>query len=85
MANPGPSRLIEAAQAVIKAQYATPSLLQRQLGVGYAHARQLLAQLEAADVVGVRDPSGGRDVLVRQRDRDAALAKLAGAATHARR
>lgn len=85
MANPGPSRLAEAAQAVIAAQYATPRLIQRRLRVGLAHARQLLAELEAGGVVGARDPAGGRDVLVAPRNLEATLAKLSGAAADARR
>jgi len=58
----------EAVDVVIQYDRASPALLQRRLGIGYARAARLIDQLETAGVVGPADGARPRDVLIRSSD-----------------
>jgi len=53
----------QARQVVIETQKASPSFLQRKLGVGYARAARLIDQLEERGIVGPGNGAKPRDVL----------------------
>lgn len=56
--------LVEAAELVIRAGHASPSMLQRKLRVGWAKVGALLDALERAQVVGPGGEGEPRDVLI---------------------
>ena len=57
-------RFEEAAKMVVTTQRGYTSDLQRNLGIGYAKARCIMDQLEAAGIVGPQNGSKPRQVLV---------------------
>jgi DNA segregation ATPase FtsK/SpoIIIE-like protein len=59
----------QAVELVVKFDRASPSLLQRRLGIGYARAARLIDQLEASGVIAASDGSSQpREVLIRSYD-----------------
>lgn len=54
----------QAVEIVVQYDRASPSLLQRRLGIGYARAARITDQLEAAGVLGPAEGSKPRDVLI---------------------
>ncbi len=58
----------DAAQIVVSNQYASISLLQRKLEIGFNRAARIIDQLEAAGIVGPGAGSKPRDVLVHSLD-----------------
>jgi DNA segregation ATPase FtsK/SpoIIIE-like protein len=58
----------EAVEVVVQYDRASPALLQRRLGIGYARAARLVDQLETAGVVGPADGAKPREVLIRSVD-----------------
>lgn len=58
-------RFEEAARYVVISQRASTSDLQRRLGMGYVKASRVMDQLEVAGIVGSKDGSKPRQVLVR--------------------
>lgn len=55
---------VDALNAVINAQSASASLLQRKLRIGYNRAARLIDELEATKAIGPKDGSNSRKVLV---------------------
>jgi DNA segregation ATPase FtsK/SpoIIIE-like protein len=68
--------LCDAAEAVVRAQLATVTHVQRKLHVGAGRAMRLLDQLQQVGVVG---PPGGREVLVAADNIDAVLERIRAA------
>ncbi len=67
----------DAAQIVVSNQYASISLLQRKLEIGFNRAARIIDQLEAAGIVGPGAGSKPRDVLVHSLDElDEIIARL---------
>jgi hypothetical protein len=73
--------LCEAATIVIDTQFAGASLLAKSLRIGYPRAQALLDQLEQRDVVGPKQGSRSRKVLVSPVDLPAVLAAIRGPET----
>ena len=72
-----PALLTLAAEVVMTTQFASVSMLQRKLRVGFAHAHRLLQQLEDLGVVGAADPDRpDRPVLLPIEDLDRVVAHL---------
>lgn len=57
-------RFEEAARLVVTQQKASTSYLQTALGMGFAKSARVMAQLEAAGIVGLQDGSKPREVLI---------------------
>ena len=57
-------RFEEAARLVVTQQKASTSYLQTALGMGFAKSARVMAQLEAAGIVGPQDGSKPREVLI---------------------
>lgn len=55
----------DAARLVVASQFGSTSLLQRKLQLGYNRAGRIIAQLEAAGIVGPNNGSKAREVLIR--------------------
>ncbi|MEU0532005.1 DNA translocase FtsK [Amycolatopsis tolypomycina] len=70
--------LCEAATIVIETQFAGASLLAKTMRIGFPRAQALLEQLEQRDVVGPKQGSRSRRVLVAPVDLDAVLAAIRG-------
>lgn len=60
--------LLDAKDAILQANKASASLLQRRLRIGYARAARLLDLLESQGFIGPADGAKPREVLVRQND-----------------
>ena len=60
--------LYDAARAVVSRQQCSASFLQRTLGVGYNHALRLVDQLELFGIIGPKDGSKPREVLIANAD-----------------
>lgn len=71
-----PDLLAHAAELVVTAQFASPSMLQRKLRVGYAQAAELITQLQERGVVGPPREGREREVLVERDDLADLLAGL---------
>ena len=73
-------QLAHAAQLVIDQQFASPSNLQRKLGITYAAAILLLEDLEECGVVGPAEGAKPRLVLTTPAERDGVLKHIRGEA-----
>ncbi|GGU66503.1 DNA translocase FtsK [Streptomyces daghestanicus] len=68
--------VVHAADLVISSQFASQSMLQRKLRVGFALAGRLLDVLEQRGIVGPADGSKARDILVAAHAQDDVLREL---------
>lgn len=74
--------LARAAELVVSTQWASTSLLQRRLRVGFAKAGRLMDELEGLGVVEARSSSLSRSVLIDESELPAVLAKINKEATN---
>jgi Ftsk gamma domain len=73
-----PSLLLAAAEMVISTQFASASMVQRKLRIGFEKAARLMDQLEARGLIGPRIGTKTRDILVRPEDLPAVLEAIRG-------
>jgi S-DNA-T family DNA segregation ATPase FtsK/SpoIIIE len=71
--------LIQAAELVVTTQFGSVSMLQRKLRIPFADADRLMDQLTARGVVGPREGSKAREVLIKGHDLDGFLDSLRAA------
>lgn len=57
-------RFEEAAKLVVTTQKGSTSYLQTRLGLGFARAARVMAQLEAAGIVGPQEGAKPRQILI---------------------
>ena len=68
----------EAADLVVRSQFASTAMLQRKLRIGFAKAGYLMDQLDRLDIIGEADGSKGHAVLLPPDTDLTALARLQG-------
>jgi hypothetical protein len=68
--------VLTAAELLIATQFGSPSMLQRKLRIGFAVAERLMEYLQHRDIVGPRDGSKARDILIKPHELPETIAKL---------
>lgn len=68
--------VLTAAELLISTQFGSTSMLQRKLRVGFAVAERLMEYLQHKHIVGPRDGSKARDILIKTPDLPETIAKL---------
>jgi DNA segregation ATPase FtsK/SpoIIIE-like protein len=61
-----PHVAFETVKACLEEGYASISLIQRRLGIGYNKAARLVEQMETEGIIGPASPTGKREILVRR-------------------